>query len=158
MLFGNRQIRLTRARGSRDLNWVQQQSPPGAMVTFESTFSAIMPHFCCAGGCTNSSANRNNLSFHGLPLYSKCLLSVSITKMKRDPRYFSVNCHTKICSEHFTSDDFINPYSTKRRLKMDAVPLIFAWNKEKAQPVERSVLEKLNASRTEEEEATDIAS
>ena len=117
-----------------------------------------MPHFCCACGCTNSSANRNNLSFHGLPLYSKSLLSVWITKMKRDPRYFSVNCHTKICSEHFTSDDFINPYSTKSRLKVNAVPLIFAWNKEKAQPVERSVLEKLNVSRTEKEEATDTAS
>ena len=77
--------------------------------------------------------------------------------MKRDPQYFSVNCHTKICSEHFTSDDFINPDSTKRRLKVDAVPSIFAWNKEKAQPVKRSVLEKLNVSRTEEE-ATDTAS
>ena len=91
-------------------------------------------------------------------LLEKFIISVCIMKMKRDPRYFSVNCHTKICSEHFTSDDFINPYSTKRRLKVNAVPLIFAWNKEKAQPLERSVLEKLNVSRTEEEEATDTAS
>jgi len=78
--------------------------------------------------------------------------------MKRDPRYFSVNCHTKICSEHFTSDDFINPESAKKRLKADAIPSIFAWTKEKAQPVKRSVLEKLNESRTEKEEATDTAS
>ena len=41
---------------------------------------------------------------------------------------------------------------------MNVVPLTFAWNKEKAQSVERSVLEKLNGSRTEEEEATDTAS
>lgn len=120
-----------------------------------------MPQFCCAGGCENSSANQKDLPFHGLPLNSKSLLSVWITKMKRDPRYFNVNRHTKICSEHFTSDDFINPYSSKKRLKADAVPSIFSWNKdkqEKVQPVKRSAfIEKLNQSRTEEE-ATDTAS
>ena len=82
--------------------------------------------------------------------------------MKRDPRYFNVNRHTKICSEHFKSDDFINPYSSKKRLKADAVPSIFSWNidkQENVQPVKRSALEKLNQWRTEEEEeATDAAS
>ena len=120
-----------------------------------------MPQFCCAGGCQNSSASRKDLSFHGLPLNSKSLLSVWITKMKRDPRYFNVNRHTKICSEHFTSDDFINPCSSKKRLKADAVPSIFSWNKdkqEKVQPLERSALEKLNQWRAEEEEVTDTAS
>ena len=81
--------------------------------------------------------------------------------MKRDPRYFNVNRHTKICSEHFISDDFINPHSSKKRLKADAVPSIFSWNidkQENVQPVKRSALEKLNQWRTEEEEATDTAS
>ena len=81
--------------------------------------------------------------------------------MKRDPQYFNINRHTKICSEHFTSDDFINPYSSKKRLKVDAVPSIFSWNKDKQeniQPVKRSALEKLHQSRAEEEEATDTAS
>ena len=67
--------------------------------------------------------------------------------MKRDPRYFNVNRHTKICSEYFTSDDFINPYSGKKRLKADAVPSIFSWNivkQENVQPVKRAALEKLN--------------
>ena len=120
-----------------------------------------MPQFCCAGGCQNSSTNRKDLSFHGLPLNSKSLLSVWITKMKGDPRYFNINRHTKICSEHFTSDDFINPYSSKKPLKANAVPLIFSWNKDKqenVQPVKRSALEKLNQWRAEEEEATDTAS
>ena len=64
--------------------------------------------------------------------------------------------------EHFTSDDFFNPYSSKKRLKADAVPSIFLWNKDKqetVQLVKRSTLEKLNQWRTEEEEeATDTAS
>ena len=67
--------------------------------------------------------------------------------MKRDPRYFNVNRHTKICSEHFTSDDFINPHSSKKRLKADAVPSIFSWNidkQENVQPAKRAALEKLN--------------
>ena len=87
------------------------------------------------------------------PLNCKSLLSVRITKMKTDPRYFNVNRHTKICSEHFTSDDFINPYSSKKRLKADAVPSIFSWNidkQENVQPVKRAALEKLNQWRTEE--------
>ena len=123
-----------------------------------------MPQFCCAGGCQNSSASRKNLSFHGLPLNSKSLLSVWITKMKRKEIhdiYFNVNRHTKICSEHFTSDDFINLYSSKKRLKAYAVPSIFSWNKdkqEKVQPLKRSALEKLNQWRAEEEEAMDTAS
>ena len=119
-----------------------------------------MPQFCCAGGCQNSSANRKDLSFHGLPLNSKSLLSVWITKMKRDPRYFNVNRHTKICSEHFTSDDFINPYSSKKRLKADAVRSIFSWNIDKpenVQPVKRSAIEKLNQWRAASEGEGDMA-
>ena len=64
--------------------------------------------------------------------------------MKRDPRYTNVNRHTKICSKHFRSDDFIDPYSSKKRLKADAVPSIFSWNIDKqgnVQPVKRDALE-----------------
>ena len=53
----------------------------------------------------------------------------------------------------------MNPYSVKKRLKDDAVPSIFAWNKDKNQSKKRhSVTEKLEAIRTEEDEATDTAS
>ena len=53
----------------------------------------------------------------------------------------------------------MNPYSVKKRLKDDAVPSIFAWNKDKNQSKKRrSVTEKLEAIRTEEIEATDTAS
>ena len=86
-------------------------------------------------------------------------MSVWITKIKRDPRYFNVNKHTRICSEHFVDEDFVNPYSTKRRLKSTAVPSVFAWSKEKLKTKEKtSAMLKLEKNRTENEEATDSAS
>ena len=86
------------------------------------------------------------------------MLSVWITKMRRDPRYFKVNRHTKICGEHFVTEDFVNPYSVKKQLKTGVVPSIFAWNKDKVVQKRRSVTEKLEAIRAEEEEETDTAS
>ena len=77
------------------------------------------------------------------------------TIFQRQPPYENLQ------REHFTSDDFFNPYSSKKRLKADAVPSIFSWNEDKqetVQPVKRSALEKLNQWRTEEEKATDTAS
>ena len=48
---------------------------------------------------------------------------------------------------------------SEKRLKDGAVPSIFAWNKDKNQyKKRRSVTEKLEAIRTEEDEATDTAS
>ena len=78
--------------------------------------------------------------------------------MRRDPRYFKVNQHTKICGEHFVTEDFVNPYSVKKRLKTGVVPSIFAWSKDRVVRKRRSVTEKLEAIRAEEEEETDTAS
>ena len=64
-------------------------------------------------------------------------------------------------SSFFSLSSHLNPHSSKKRLKADAVPSIFSWNidkQENVQPVKRSALEKLNQWRTEEEEATDTAS
>ena len=67
--------------------------------------------------------------------------------MRRDPRYLNVNEHTKICGEQFVIEDYLNPYSVKKRLKDGAVPSIFAWNKDKNQyKKRRSVTEKLEAN------------
>ena len=51
--------------------------------------------------------------------------------MRRDPQYLNVNEHIKICGEHFVIEDYLNPYSVKKRLKDGAGPSIFAWNKDK---------------------------
>ena len=89
-----------------------------------------MPHYCCAGECNNHSERApKHVSFHKLLLEDKKLLKVWITKIRRDPRYFSPNMHTKICSEHFKEDDFIFADASKRRLKPGVIPSVFKWTK-----------------------------
>ncbi len=107
-----------------------------------------MPHCCCAGQC-NSSATRKDLSWHQLPFENKNILKVWVTKMRRDPRYFNVNKHTKICSEHFKNDDFIEPDAKVKRLKMNAVPSIFEWSPEKLEKPRR-VLKRLFSHNVEQ--------
>ena len=55
--------------------------------------------------------------------------------MRRNPNYFNVNKHVKICSEHFSSEEFINPDAKKRRLQRSAVPSVFAWSKESPETI-----------------------
>ena len=83
--------------------------------------------------------------------------------MKRYPRHFPVNEHTKICSEHFKRENFIEPDSTVRRInynrELEVVPSVFKWTKKSnTTEMSSSAIDKLNTSRTEEEEATDTAS
>ena len=81
--------------------------------------------------------------------------------MHRDPRYFNVNKHVKICSEHFRQRDFVNPHAKKRRLNRNAVPSKFSWTpvkEEEEEDVERTAVSKLERSRIEQNEATDTAS
>ena len=81
--------------------------------------------------------------------------------MHRNPRYFNVNKHVKICSAHFRDSNFINPYAKKRRFKSNAVPSNFAWTSEKEEKGEaeqRTAISKLEQSRIEQEEANDTAS
>ena len=113
----------------------------------EVSSSLIKSHF--------DAVEREDLSFHGLPSNSKSLLPCLNHGNEKRSRSFKGNRHIKICSEHFTLDDFINRHS--KRSKANAVPSMFLWNKEKqkkVQPVKRSALEKLDQGRAKEE-ATD---
>ena len=62
-----------------------------------------MLHICCAGECENGSDKRPKLSFHMLPLENKPLMKTWITIMQRNPNYFNVNKHVKICSQRILS-------------------------------------------------------
>ena len=66
-------------------------------------------------------------------------------KIRRDPgRHFVINKHTKICSMHFTENDFVPGYLTVRpRLKPNAVPSIIAWS---TQSFQRSSITSQKAS------------
>ena len=52
--------------------------------------------------------------------------------IRRDPGVnFVISKHTKVCSEHFTSDDFVDPLPElpplRARLQSHAVPSVFSW-------------------------------
>ena len=70
---------------------------------------------------------------------------VWITRIKRDPKKdFKVTESTKVCSEHFTPDDFISSSSQKRKLKNGACPSVFSWTsqaQERSLPSKRSKLQ-----------------
>lgn len=56
-------------------------------------------------------------------------------KIRRDPGPdFVINKNTKVCSLHFTSDDYISGdaalHSARRVLKATAVPSVFPWTRE----------------------------
>ena len=94
--------------------------------------------------------------------------------MRRDPRYFSSNPHTKICSEQFKEAEFIFEESNKRRLKPRVIPSVVKWTRKngsgyinreettigpeyKARSGDTNrlvVIDKLDTSRIEKEEAT----
>ena len=83
---------------------------------------------------TGPLVNQKDLSFHGLPLNSKSLLSVWIMKMKRESsRKFQ--CQSSYQNLQCTSHDFINPYSSENFFKADGVPF-FSWNKDKQERVQ----------------------
>ena len=80
--------------------------------------------------------------------------------MKRDPRFFTITKHTKICMVHFSKNDFIDPLAKVKRLKATAVPSRFKWTTpscEQQEEVEkaRQALKKLESCRVQAEEATD---
>ena len=97
--------------------------------------------YCCVPLCRNSSgqnAEREklglpNLSFHCFPSLDTEIGKMWILKIRRDPGpNFHVNEHTRICSQHFTSDDFVTLLdcsSIRPRLKPTAIPSIFPWSR-----------------------------
>ena len=75
------------------------------------------------------------VSFHSLPDLDTVKGKIWITRIRQDPgSKFVVNKYTKICSHHFTCDDFVSlpecP-SVRFHLKPSAVPSIFPWSGKK---------------------------
>ena len=98
---------------------------------------------CCVPLCRNSSgqnADRDMLglpkvSFHSLPDLHTVKGKTWIARIRRDPgSKFVVNKYTKICSQHFTSDDFVSLPEcplVRPHLIPTAVPSVFPWSVEK---------------------------
>ena len=73
-------------------------------------------------------------SFHSFPKDDK-VKKEWIVKIRRDPGInFTVNKHTKVCSEHFSPNDFVATIpdfpTVRARLHSNAIPSIFPWSAE----------------------------
>ena len=101
-------------------------------------------HYCCVPLCRHSSAENTerahfglpHISFHSFPsiVKEKARAQQWIAKIRRDPGSdFVINRNTKVCSEHFTADDYSgkDPQAARRVLKQTAVPSLFPWNSDK---------------------------
>ena len=78
------------------------------------------------------------ISFHSFPDVTTSTGKTWIRKIRRDPvPDFVINKNTKVCSLHFTSDDYISGdaalHSARRVLKATAVPSVFPWTREVCQ-------------------------
>ena len=92
-----------------------------------------MPHNCCVPLCTKSGhriVDGKRVSFHSIPAKQSIRLQW-IHAIRRDPgKVFKITRQTKVCSLHFTEDDFMKDpagLSTKRTLLPNAVPSVFSW-------------------------------
>ena len=98
--------------------------------------------YCCVPLCRSSSgegAQRERLgmprlSFHSFPDITTDKGKTWLAKIRRDSGpNFVVNKNTKVCSLHFTAEDYISGnalYSARRVLKPTTVPSVFPWTKE----------------------------
>lgn len=95
----------------------------------ELLLSVVMPHWCIAYGCTNSS-DKSKTSWHRLPLEDKDLLAKWLARIRRTNT--PVNEHARICGDHFEASCFVKKLgSTRTNLTKSAVPTKFCFVKEK---------------------------
>ncbi|XP_064456907.1 uncharacterized protein LOC135367543 [Ornithodoros turicata] len=91
------------------------------------------------------------VTYHKFPR-DETLFKQWIIKIKRDEGpLFEVTRHTKVCSKHFTEDNFVpNVASGKRILRDDAVPSVFSFGAPKSKPrrplVRRTILLETNSN------------
>ena len=109
---------------------------------YSSNKKAWRGQYCCVPLCRSSSGERAErerlgmprLSFHSFPDVATHTGKIWIAKIRRDPGPdFVINKNTKVCSLHFTPDDYISGdplHAARRVLKATAVPSVFPWTKE----------------------------
>ena len=70
------------------------------------------------------------ISFHSFPDVTSAKGKQWVKLIRRDPGSgFVINKNTRICSDHFSSTDFLSSEGKRRRLKLTAIPSHFPWMK-----------------------------
>jgi hypothetical protein len=90
---------------------------------------------CCFPLCTKTGYSTEcgqKVSFHRFPFKDGTKKKEWLAKIKRDegPK-FRVSKHTRICSRHFTKNDFLISNTGKKSFTQTACPRIFVWSTEK---------------------------
>ncbi|KAH9366631.1 hypothetical protein HPB48_018165 [Haemaphysalis longicornis] len=118
-----------------------------------------MVETCCVPLCHQRGyrdENGKKVTYHKFPAIKK-VLKQWIIAIKRDPgTYFSIERTTKVCSRHFTENDFVpNVASGRRYLRENAVPSIFPFLKKVVHrpPPKRQPLQTLHMP----QDSTDVA-
>uniref|UniRef100_G3MQG1 THAP-type domain-containing protein n=1 Tax=Amblyomma maculatum TaxID=34609 RepID=G3MQG1_AMBMU len=122
-----------------------------------------MPTCCCVPFCSQRTvvdAHGNKVSFLSFPS-NPALRKKWIVAIRRDVgKDFTILHHTKVCSKHFTDDDFYPRYASgMKRLKENAVPSLFSFptnaaKKQRNPPKERHTV--TSATHLDEQEEQDV--
>lgn len=111
---------------------------------------------CCVPLCTNNGykeiEGHGKLSYHSFPPVDDPLRKRWLINIKRDEdKTFVVKGHTRVCSVHFSADQYeVHTYSGRRYLLRGAVPTIFeCWKSNKLvyKQIKQRPLNKLQQSR-----------
>ncbi|XP_063734613.1 uncharacterized protein LOC134861367 [Eleginops maclovinus] len=92
-------------------------------LTFQRVGTSAL--HCCVPQCTNSSRYNKLLSFHSFPV-DPAVRAEWLRRIRRDN--FSPTKHSKVCSRHFKSTDFVVTAGGLRKLQKGSVPVLFSWN------------------------------
>ena len=83
-----------------------------------------MPTSCCAYGCKNRHVKGSEIKFFSFPFKDPHRLEAWVAAIRR--KDWKPTKATRICSEHFTSSDFLErPGTYIKHLKPNAVPNVF---------------------------------
>ena len=109
---------------------------------------------CCVPDCTNHSSKTKSVSYHKIPS-NRALKNAWIGRIKRANLPPINNCY--VCSDHFEDSCFevnlmeqLTEQKRKRRLKRDAVPSVFNFNK----PTKRRPTSKDRLKRKQDQEVS----
>ena len=107
----------------------------------------VASEHCSVPLCSVSSRYNSCVSFHSFPVEEE-IRKRWLVNIRRS--HFQITKHTKVCSIHFKSDDFVEG-TIRRRLKKGAIPTAFEWNRERQmQPPRLSVWERRDRPPTPE--------
>jgi len=97
-----------------------------------------MPQNCCVPHCTKKVYEEDGIkiSFHKFPENRDLFMKWVIAIRRDEGKHFKVTEHTRVCSLHFKSSDYLPSLAGhERTLKSTAVPSLFPWKR--ASPIKR---------------------